>query len=80
MMSWQVLLNVEELVFLNVGFLNCNDLIVVDVFIWLCDSWLVVVDVEELVDWYCDDDDLLVVYLIVKVMFEVEVEEWVEVV
>ncbi|MBA5828336.1 DUF2471 family protein, partial [Escherichia coli] len=57
-MSWQALLNVEELAFSNAGFLNRNDPAVVDAFIRLRDSRLVAADVEEPVDWRRDDDDL----------------------
>ncbi|AOK13006.1 DUF2471 family protein [Burkholderia vietnamiensis] len=74
-MSWQALLNVEELAFSNPGFLNRNDPAVVDAFIRLRDSRLVAADVEEPVDWSRDDDDLPAVYLIVKAMLEAEREE-----
>ena len=74
-MSWQALLNVEELAFSNAGFLNRNDPTVVDAFIRLRDSRLVAADVEESVDWRRDDDDLPAVYLIVKAMLEAEEEE-----
>ena len=39
-MSWQALLNVEELAFSNAGFLSRNDPAVVDAFIRLRDSRL----------------------------------------
>ncbi|RQT70743.1 DUF2471 domain-containing protein [Burkholderia cepacia] len=74
-MSWQALLNVEELAFSNSGFLNRNDPTVVDAFIRLRDSRLVAADVEEAVDWKRDDDDLPAVYLIVKAMLEAEERE-----
>ena len=74
-MSWQALLNVEELAFSNAGFLSRNDPAVVDAFIRLRDSRLVAADVEEPVDWRRDDDDLPAIYLIVKAMLEAEEEE-----
>ncbi|POM16018.1 hypothetical protein CSX04_04311 [Burkholderia cepacia] len=46
-MSWQALLNVEELAFSNSGFLNRNDPTVVDAFIRLRDSRMVAADARK---------------------------------
>lgn len=77
-LSWQALLDVEELAFSNAGFLNRNDPTVIDAFIRLRDSRLLSADVDEPVDWRRDDDDLPAVYLIVRAMLEAEAAEQAE--
>jgi len=71
-LSWQALLDIEELAFSNGGFLGRNEPAVIDAFIRLRDSRLLGVDVEACVDWRRDDDGLPAVYLILRAMLEAE--------
>jgi hypothetical protein len=70
--TWRTLLTIDEQVFENRGFLARHTETVRATFVRFGDSRLSGMDLDEPVDWRRDDDDLPVVYLLVRALVQAD--------
>ena len=70
--TWRTLLTIDEQVFENRGFLARHNETVRSTFVRFEDSRLSGMDLDELVDWRRDDDNLPAVYLLVRALVQAD--------
>ncbi|WP_233836943.1 DUF2471 domain-containing protein [Paraburkholderia sp. ZP32-5] len=70
--TWRTLLTIDEQVFENRGFRARHNETVRSTFVRFEDSRLSGIDLDEPVDWRRDDDDLPVVYLLVRALVQAD--------
>jgi Protein of unknown function (DUF2471) len=70
--TWRTLLTIDEQIFENRGFRARHNETVRSTFVRFGDSRLSGMDLDEPVDWRCDDDNLPAVYLLVRALVQAD--------
>jgi Protein of unknown function (DUF2471) len=71
-LTWRWLIELEEQAFSDLGFQSRHDNAIIGAFLRLRDSRLFGANIDEMVDWRRDDDDLPAVYLILRAILDAE--------
>jgi Protein of unknown function (DUF2471) len=71
-LTWRWLIELEEQAFSDLGFQSRHDNAIIGAFLRLRDSRLFGANIDEMVDWRRDDDDLPAVYLILRAFLDAE--------